>query len=94
MKNFAFITRHEATIEQHQLAKEQGIELAVVGDMDAFSVTPEMVADKGTFDGVIVVHPASAMRLKDSYLVGVFENGQRSEEGEKPTFYAKALHIF
>jgi hypothetical protein len=91
---YAFISRHVPTTEQAELAAEKGIELVVVGDMDAFSVTPSDVASKGEFAGVVVVHPAAALRLNGAYSVGVFENGQRSQEGGKPTFFAKALHIF
>lgn len=92
--NFAFISRHSMTQEQITIAEELGINLIHVGDMDAFTITPEMVKEHGNFDGVVIVHPASAMRLKDAYKIGIFENGQRSIEGERPTFFAKSLHIF
>ena len=91
---FAFISRHAPTPEQHALAAEHGIELVPVGDFDAFSVGPGFVDDFGAFDGVVVVHPAAALRLAGSYLIGVFENGNRAAEGEKPQFFAKDLHIY
>jgi hypothetical protein len=90
MKRFAFITRHQPTREQVALAFDQGIKLVPVGDRDAFSVSPHDFAE---FDGVVVVHPAAALRLLPMK-IGVFENGNRAKEGEKPEFFAKAIHLF
>ena len=94
MKKFAFISRHTPTDEQADLAQTQDVELVHVGDADAFSIGPDFVDAHGAFDGVAVVHPAAALRLAPSFLVGVFENGNRAAEGEKPQFFAKALHIY
>ena len=91
---FAFISRHEPTAEQHALAADRDIELVVVGDRDAFSVTPADIAEAGDFDGVVVVHPAAAMRLAGRYQVGVFENANRAAPGERPTFTAIALWLY
>lgn len=103
MTPWAFISRHEPTKEQFKLAYEKGIELSWVGDMDAFTVDPDDVKEHfpdevwlnwEDFDGVIVVHPAAALRLERHYKIGVFENANRAPEGERPQFYAKALHFF
>jgi hypothetical protein len=94
MKKFAFISRHTPTPEQHALAQAKGIELIPVGDMDAFTVQAWNVNKIGDFCGVIVVHPATALRLCKYYEVGVFENENRAPEGERPTFIAKALHLY
>lgn len=91
---FAFISRHEPTAEQHALAANHGIELVAIGDRDAFSVTPIEIEQAGDFHGVVVVHPAAAMRLASRYQVGVFENANRSAPGERPTFTAIALWLF
>ncbi len=91
---FAFISRHEPTAEQHAMAADSGIELVVIGDRDAFSVTPADIAEAGDFDGVVVVHPAAAMRLADRYMIGVFENANRAAPGERPTFTAIALWLY
>lgn len=89
---FAFISRHQPTPEQHSLARLEGIELVAVGDRDAFTVERAEFSD---FDGVIVVHPAMALRLSGpGFYVGVFENANRAPEGEKPHFVAKALHVY
>lgn len=95
--NFAFISRHKPTPEQMQLAAAQGITLIGVGDADAFTITPDFV--RGVhggrlFEGVIVVHPAAALRLCHRFLVGVFENANCAPEGAPPQFSAKALHIY
>lgn len=92
MKKFAFISRHVPTEGQIEMAKAQGIDLVHIGDLDAFSVTSKDIP--AGMVGVIVVHPAMAMRLIHSYSVGVFENEMRAKEGDKPTFHAKALHIY
>lgn len=96
--HFAFISRHTPTAEQHALAAEQGITLSHIGDMDAFTVGVGSVhhagAEHGAFDGVIVVHPAAALRLAREFLVGVFENANRAPEGERPQFHAVALHLY
>lgn len=94
LKEFAFISRHEPTDEQCRLANELGIILVPIGDMDAFTVTCADVAAHGDFSGVVVVHPAAALTLSYGYAVGVFENGSRPEEGGKPSFFAKAFHVY
>ena len=94
MKKFAFISRHTPTREQIDLAAEQDIELVSIGDLDAFTAMAEEVSKHGVFDGVIVVHPAAALNLIGAYAVGVFENGNRAAEGDRPQFFAKALHIW
>lgn len=91
---FAFISRHSPTEGQIALAAKEGIELIHVGDADAFTVSPAWVDEHGAFDGVVVVHPAAALRLATTYLVGVFENANRAPVGEKPQFEALALHLF
>jgi hypothetical protein len=90
----AFITRHQPTADQISLALDKGYVLVSVGDMDAFTVTPNQVAALGNFDAVCVVHPAAALRLTQQYTVGVFENAMRPVEGGAPIFEAKALHIY
>lgn len=94
MQKFAFISRHEPTAEQHQLADECGIVLEHVGDTDAFTVSAGFVDARGAFEGVVVVHPAAALRLCSQFVVGIFENGTRPGENDKPMFFAKSLHIF
>lgn len=97
--NFAFISRHKPTAEQVELAAKQDIFLHHIGDTDAFTVSSKWVdnvtpPDIGRFDGVIVVHPAAAIRLCTEYLIGVFENANRAAEGAPPQFSAKALHVY
>lgn len=97
--NMAFITRHQPTVEQLALAEKQGITLHVVGDTDAFTVGNDFVHEAGNrlnvvFEGVVVVHPAAALRLCSEFVIGVFENANRSPEGAPPQFAAKALHLF
>lgn len=97
--NFAFITRHQPTAEQVELASEQGITLHPIGDTDAFTISNSFVHEAGNrlnviFEGVIVVHPAAALRLCSEFLIGVFENANRAPEGEKPQFSALALRIY
>lgn len=94
MKKFAFISRHTPTPEQIELALAQGIELVCIGDLDAFTVDAVDVSSSGEFDGVVVVHPAAALNLIRAYPVGIFENGNRAPEGERPQFFAKALHVW
>jgi len=99
MKHFAFISRHQPTPEQHVLANEAGIALHSIGDADAFTVDNTVIHDAGihlgiVFDGIVVVHPAAALRLIQSFDVGIFENGQRSQVDGPPQFVAKAFHIF
>jgi len=93
---FAFISRHTPTANQMVLAYNQDIVLVPVGDRDAFSVnvTDIMGHENGPFDGVVVVHPAAAMRLCGSFLIGVFENANRAPEGEKPSFEAVDFYIY
>lgn len=92
-RKFAFISRHTPTLEQHELAAAWGIELFPVGDRNAFYIDPAEF--DGIYDGVIVVHPAAAIILKDAgWAVGVFENANIAPEGAPPQFMAVALHLF
>lgn len=93
-ERFAFISRHVPTQSQHDLAAAEGIELIHIGDADAFTVSPSFVDAAGAFEGVIVVHPAAAMRLCGRFVVGVFENANRAPVGERPQFEAVALHLY
>ncbi len=90
-QKYAFISRHQPTDQQISLAADQQIKLVPVGDANAFSLTPEWVKERGDFDGVVVVHPAAALRLSRHLSVGVFENGERGVTN-KPLF--KDLHIY
>jgi hypothetical protein len=92
--NFAFISRHEPTASQYDLADQQEITLVPIGDLDAFSVTVADVDEHGDFDGVVVVHPAAAMRLASQFLVGVFKNANRARPDEPPKFEAESLEIY
>lgn len=91
MHEFAFISRHQPTTRQHELAAEQGITLHPVGDTDAFSIKTSDYVD---YDGVVVVHPAAALRLAPKFRVGIFENANRAPIGQPPQFEAVALHVF
>lgn len=95
MEKFAFISRHTPTKEQIDMARAQDIELVWYGDVNAFEIEPiEIFRVDHKFVGAIVVHPAAALRLSPLLKIGVFENGNRAEAGEKPQFFAKALHIY
>lgn len=92
MKNFAFVSRHQPTVGQLLIAAMGDINLVPVGDRDAFSIDP---AEFAQYEGVVVVHPAAALRLMAAgKYVGVFENESRAAEGQKPTFEAARLHVF
>lgn len=87
--NFAFISRHEPTAEQVALAAEQGITIHHIGDTDAFTVNPSFVYDAAerldvNFEGVVVVHPAAALRLCSEFFIGIFENANRAPKGAPP----------
>lgn len=92
MKHFAFISRHVPTQEQLEMARDHGIEMTHVGDRDAFAF--KFDDELSGYDGFIVVHPVLALSLINRKTVGIFENGNRAPEGERPQFYPKALHLF
>lgn len=104
MKDMVFISRHQPTEAQVNLAKRAGYNLIRVGDIDAFSVTASLTMQDvvGNAEGICVVNPALAMtalmlsrpHLGQGKVVAVFENGNRAPEGEKPQFEAVSLVIF
>lgn len=96
LERYAFISRHKPTKEQTVLAIRRGIDLVHVGDADAFEVSPEWVEsyDNSGFSGVIVVHPAAAMRLAKTHKVGVFKNANRAGPGEPPKFEVQGLYLY
>lgn len=92
MKNFAFVSRHQPTVGQLLIAAMGDVNLVPVGDRDAFSIDP---AEFAQFDGVVVVHPAAAIKYFAAMTsVGVFANANRAREGQPPIFEAASLHIF
>lgn len=92
MKKLAFISRHVPSAEQIAIAAQADVSLVHVGDRDAFSVSVTELED---FDGVVVVHPAAAMRLACKAIwIGVFENGNRAPEGQPVQFSPVRLHLF
>ena len=97
MKEYLFCSRHAITQEQIVLAEKAGITLHQGMDLDAFAPNHDLikaVCNQGQFDGVVVVHPALALKLSTAYKIGVFENANRAAEGAPPSFQAVGLEIF
>jgi len=100
MKKMIFISRHQPTPEQHDLAEMTGFQLIPVGDMDAFAydlrkqIRDRLLQEDATH--ISCVHPAIAMTAfaAGAEGVGIFENAARAAEGEKPTFEPVVLHVF
>lgn len=95
MNQYAFISRHAPTAEQHELARQLNAELILIGDKNAFDFT---IADAEelakNFAGVICVHPLIAMTcLLAEMAVGVFENANRAPVGQPPQFKPVRLVI-
>ena len=96
-----FISRHEPTDKQRELAGDAGYILRHVGDFDAFAGVEELKAfleeNGGVSEGTAVacVHPSLALKASAlGYSVGVFRNANRAPEGEPPQFEAVALELF
>jgi len=86
MRNFAFVSRHEPSLAQLDLARAAGIELTHIGDRDAFAFPASELKAQG-YVGVVVVHPQAALTAFQAGLeVGVFNNVNRASVGEKPQF--------
>lgn len=92
----AFISRHEPTPKQYELAEEKGFHLVHVGDMDAFNIMPwTLEAITSKYEAFAVVNAALAIKLVPyAEYIGVFENGMRPDMDGKSTFFVKALHIY
>ena len=95
MRRFAFISRHEPTQAQLEIARKQEIDLVHIGDTDAFGDLTELrdKLNSENFTGVVVVHAWLALSLAGDYAVGVFQNSNRAPIGEKPQFEADSLHV-
>jgi len=97
MQSFLMCSRHNITPEQYALALKAGITLHQGTDLDAFAANHDLikqVCDQGVFEGVIVVHPALALKLSTAYRIGVFENANRAPEGAPPSFQAVGFEVF
>ncbi len=99
MGTLAFLSRHEPTDRQRELAREHGFEdLVHVGDVDGFHDDLDaLLADAAghPFAAVAVVHAAAAVRLYSTgWRVALFENANRAPVGERPQFEATALHLY
>ena len=107
MTYYLFITRHQPSQDQIDLVEGQGDRLIWVGDCDVFdfnnikstllngySIAENKYPEINAWDiGIVGVHPMLAVYAAQQKMpFGVFENGNRSPEGEKPSFYAKAFH--
>ena len=92
---YAFISKYPPTPSQIEMASRYGITLDYVGDRNAFHFSP---TEYSKFDGVIVSHPAMALRLLDcKRTIGVFENVLGPEDPGTPNhkvWVAKRLHIY
>ena len=93
---FYFLSRHTATQEQVALANDLDIEIVQAADVDAFTWSArDFIRAHPDADGVVCVHPMVALNASVSGLkVAIFENGTRAAEGEKPSFFAKKLHLW
>ena len=94
MYTFAFIGRQGPTDSQIKLAKEKNIELIYIGDHNPFKVDIYCIQRKGDFHGVVVSHPAAAMRLSSYLPVGVFEHKFKLSMYERPNFEAISFHVY
>lgn len=97
MNVMVFVSRHVPSEKQIELAKEKGYSLIHIGDIDAFSITKEMILKEVSnieVSAVCVVHAAAALRLQEHFKIGVFKNIMRSEEGSVPTFEPSKLFIY
>lgn len=98
MRHFIFISRHQPTQDQIEIAEENGIILHPVGDFDAFDgkVTDTIVElrDRGIpVVGMVVSHPAFVMRYAADFMIGTFKNEYRTPEGGTPQFKATGLFV-
>jgi hypothetical protein len=97
MNVMVFVSRHTPSKKQIELAQEKGYKLVHIGDIDAFSITKEMILKEVNnieVSAVCVVHAAAALRLQEYFKIGVFKNTMRAEEGKAPTFEASELFIY
>ena len=99
MKKFLFISRHEPSQKQRELAVDQRVQLIHVGDLDAFADDLEKqiaaLDEKYEADGVVAVHPLIAlMAARMSLPCGCFRNVNRAPVGEKPQFDTDLFVVF
>jgi len=96
MTPFAFLSPHQPTPEQIALAAARDITLEPIGDHDPFTVSPSFIYSAGAFEGVVVDHPAAALRLASALLIGVFESEEAPALAQAPAAAprVKALHLF
>jgi hypothetical protein len=90
MRKAAFISHHEPTPEQLDMAEKKGFELVHVGDCGAFNVRLEAFEDYGA---VCVVHPAAALRLCLDYDVLIFENAERDGQFKPVKLHCYSLIV-
>lgn len=96
--NFLFISRHRPTLDQINLADEQGIILITVDDLDAFSdnlyTDLASLVEKHKAHGVVAMHPLIALAAVEQGLCfGSFRNANRAPVGEKPQFYTDLFAV-
>jgi hypothetical protein len=95
MLKFAIFSKYAPTPEQINLAKAKGADLVSINrEFDGFKITPADVKPFGSFDGVVVVHPAAAMQLCEEYLIGIFQNRNDAGPGERRALTATSFRIW
>jgi hypothetical protein len=95
MRHFAFITRHNPTPAQTVIAARANIKLTKIPDRDAF--TTDLNDLIGLYDGIICVHPVTALKAHEAgFVVGVWESALRAPENSTAAqaFEAIALRIY
>ena len=94
-----FVSRHQPTAKQVELAFEKGYELVFMGDLDAFDLQVVeqflyRIKLQNEVPAVACVHPLiAAQAILTGCELGVFENKNRAPEGERPTFEAVSLRM-
>lgn len=90
----AFVSRHEPTQDQIDLARIAGYELVCVGDVYPFRDEDVLKKFKdNAFKGIVAGSWLSIKAYEKGFAVGVFEERDCATKGEKPWFRTTHLHI-
>ena len=98
MQKFLFVSRHQPTSEQVDLAAMKNVSLIHVGDLDAFAddlvSQIEKLDNEHRVDGIVSVHPRIALAAWSLGLRhGSFRNVNRAPVGAPPQFSTDLFKI-
>ena len=85
---FAYYGYDNFSRREMELAREAGITLQHIGDIDTFYTTPSDIKRLGNFDGIVTRNPIMVVRMVSTFDIGIFQYDHDTGEAVDLHLYA------